>query len=143
MSRRPAVALVIGASIALVAVGVSLATILREPKTEYRTAALVTREVLGIESEVESSHDGVDYKTAFAFCDAGELAVGGGFRVGASASVTPQVTVTDSTHATHGSFGDGPRDGWETSAMAPVGVGHWELGAYAICAKLTEVATSP
>jgi hypothetical protein len=128
MSRSTTIALVIGYGIALVAVGALLAT-------TFLDASLVTREVLGTSSEVDTSHDGVDYKVAFAFCDAGELAVGGGFGVGASSSVASEVTVTTNTHGSRGSFGDGPRDGWTVSAMAPVGVGDWELTAYAVCAR--------
>ena len=60
------------------------------------------------------------------------FATGGGYRIGASRAVTAQVTVTH-----HGALSSdtvpGSTIGWGVTAIAPVGVGFWELGVNAVC----------
>ena len=94
--------------------------------------ALETLTVSANSSAVEDSDDGFDLKLAHAFCPDGSVATGGGYRIGASRAVTAQVTVT-----TLGALSSDPIPGstigWGVTAIAPVGVGSWELGASAVC----------
>ena len=83
-------------------------------------------------SAVENSDDGFDLKVAHAFCQSGSVATGGGYRIGASRAVTAQVTVTH-VGALSSDTIPGSTIGWGVTAIAPVGVGFWELGVNAVC----------
>ena len=94
--------------------------------------ALETLEVVANSSAVENSDDGFDLKVAHAFCPNGSVATGGGYRIGASRAVTAQATVT-SFGALASDTVPGSTIGWGVTAIAPVGVGFWELGVSAVC----------
>jgi hypothetical protein len=84
---------------------------------------------------VEETFDGFDLKFAHAACPSGETATGGGYLVGASSYPDQaQITVKDSGPSMSDSP-PGETAGWAVSAIAPTGIGHWQLNAYAICTE--------
>lgn len=91
--------------------------------------------------ELLNTFGGFDLKWAAAMCPRGEVATGGGFRVFAAGgrTVESQIQIKESVPVHSDETPDAP-SGWGVVGQARQGLGHWGIGAYAVCVATPNVS---